>query len=166
MRAHRGGVPERSSSSPPQRYQPVSGCSLKTLVTVIVATSVLVATGVGATGATEKPHARECSRARAVRIGYPDGLPAFGETARARVERIVATDLAAIQKQYPGVIKLVAELRLGQVWDREPSGEIIIRMPDDDYWIVARLRDRRDCPSAPAFWNGVPLRFVVRPRSS
>lgn len=129
----------------------------------VVATALMVCV-LGASafgfGAASERFSGECPGTRNPLVGFPDGLPMFGQTSRQRVEGL-AQDLASIQQVYPGILQVSVERRGGQVWDREPSGEIIIRMPDDDYWLVAWVKRRRACPTSPVSWNGVPMRFVV-----
>jgi hypothetical protein len=84
----------------------------------------------------------------------------FGQTTKARVESL-AEDLASIREAFPAVKRVEVKLRAGMVWDRLPSGEVIIRMPDDDYWLLFHLKSRRACPELPGSWDGVPVRFVA-----
>jgi hypothetical protein len=106
-----------------------------------------------------------CRRAHTPRVAHPDALPRYGSTTRAHVDAVLAASRAQLERAHPGLVDVTVELRGGMVWDRLPSSEVIIRMPEDDYWIIVTLGSRRQCPSTPTYWNGVPLHFVLRARA-
>lgn len=107
----------------------------------------------------------ECPLARQPLHGTPDGLPPAGQTDHDRVVMIAQSGQSAIRHRYPGVMRLSVQPRNGQVWQRQPNGQVVV-VDAHDYLLEAQLNRPAACPRSPQTWNGVPLRFVVATRRS
>lgn len=85
-----------------------------------------------------------------------DGLPLRGQTDLQRVEDVVAQSRVELLEAYSGVDATVVA-RDGQVWSNR--GGVVTIADAADYQILVTITGDAQCPTAPEFWNGVPLLF-------
>lgn len=85
-----------------------------------------------------------------------DALPGRGQTDLDRVESILAESRDELLEAYDGVEALVVP-RNGQVWSN--LGGVVTIVDAADYQILVTISGDAGCPTAPIFWNGVPLLF-------
>ena len=116
------------------------------------------ATGLAAGG----PLLVECRAAHQPLIADADALPPKGNTDLANVTRVLDTSQDLIKRKVSGVNVLRVQPRDGQVWSRDTAGAVVVE-PVNDFWIVAELASNADCPTAPMYFNGVPIRFLAPP---
>jgi hypothetical protein len=102
----------------------------------------------------------ECPAAHQPLTGAADGLPRKGYTDQDYVMKTLDGTRAAIKRDIPGIESLRVEPRGGQVWSYDSNGQVVIETLND-FWIVAQMKSRADCPTAPVAWNGVPVRFLT-----
>ena len=91
-------------------------------------------------------------------VDAADGLPVKGQTERERVDALV-TDFGQDFADRNNAFAAKAVVRNGEVWDRDEGGGVIVEQVAD-YMVELILADDAPCPSAPLFWNGVPVAFV------
>jgi len=87
---------------------------------------------------------------------HADGLPTIAQTQPDRVARILAETRAELLEEYDGVEALVAP-RNGQVLSG-PAGAATVKDAADSL-IVVEISGNALCPTAPTFWNGIPVAF-------
>jgi hypothetical protein len=85
-----------------------------------------------------------------------DGLPQSGAATAAKAE----ASLEAAREQY-GAESASVWAEPGRAWTRAADGSISI-VSETLYTDVLELPSADKCPEHPAFYNGVPLTFVVR----
>lgn len=91
-------------------------------------------------------------------IESADGLPRAGETTRARVDgrfQVSGGELIT-----PGTLGIEVVPRLGEVWDYDEDGGVVVFESGDDYLIKVLVDSSFPCPDAPHFWNGIPVAYV------
>jgi hypothetical protein len=88
--------------------------------------------------------------------GIPDGLPRAGETTKKHVDAVLDRRRGELVSRY-GATYIQVEDRFGQVW---VDGPRVIEA--GDYQLRVEVADATRCPSAVAYVDGVPLRFVYR----
>lgn len=84
-----------------------------------------------------------------------DGLPPSGTATAASAQS--ALNEAA---QHYGARKAYVWAEPGRAWTRKPDNSVEI-IAETIYTDVLELASMRECPAAPAYWNGVPLTFIV-----
>ncbi len=84
-----------------------------------------------------------------------DGLPPSG-TATATAARTVLDQAS----QHYNARKSYVRAEPGRAWKKKPDGSVAI-VAETIFTDVIELRSTKDCPKSPAFWNGVPLTFLV-----
>ncbi len=100
--------------------------------------------------------ATHCAVADPVLAGSAEGLPSIAQTQPDRVARVLAETRAELLAAYDGVDARVAP-RNGQVFSG-PAGAATVKEVEDSL-IVVEISGEALCPTAPTFWNGVPVAF-------
>jgi len=134
-----------------------------TVVAQEPAAGTVVARGafVGVRTAAPRPSpSEECASARTALDGVADGLPAKGQTDLEVVWRIVDADRQRITDNY-GATSVVLAHRGGKVYRPDGTANPALEQVDD-YEILVELPASESCPTAPVFWQGIPLAFVPR----
>lgn len=108
---------------------------------------------------------RECTGTQNPFPGTRDDNPPT-HTDNAYVKRVLAEERHRFKRSFPGLLALRVERRNAEVWTPDANGTLVRTGTIPDYWIVVRLRSRKDCPHGPSaggpwFWDGVPLEFVA-----
>jgi len=85
-----------------------------------------------------------------------EGLPSIAATQSERVSRVLAETRTELLEEYDGVAA-VAVPRNGQVFSG-PAGAATVKDAEDSL-IVVEISGNALCPTAPTFWNGIPLAF-------
>ena len=85
-----------------------------------------------------------------------DGLPTIANTQSDRVSRVLAETRTEWLEEYGGVDALVVP-RNGQVLSG-PAGAVTVKYAQDSLILVEITGDAL-CPTAPTFWNGIPVAF-------
>lgn len=112
------------------------------------------------------PSGRWCpSSAHDLSDANPEGLPEADKTDRAYVQLVLVQEEPRIRREFPGVTKVEIEKTSGNVWRRNKQGIPVVEHRDARYQLLVFLDDPVRCPDAPAFIEGVPLRFNLDPSS-
>ncbi len=132
-------------------------------VMLIVGAALLAGAGTIALSGRPAPPTRLCPAIGSMLHGPgTEGGPMASQlvTDRHRAEAVLHSYGAAIRNRYP----FVTSMRVGAGWGRgwTDIGTAVVLAPVADYAIVAKVRDRSQCPSAQAFTGieGVPIFFA------